>query len=207
MYSSFKYFILILAMYFVSLEGIAQSSMTNKNLEKVTFGAGCFWCTEAVFARVNGVSKAISGYSGGTEDKPSYEMISTGKTRYAEVTQITYDPEVVSFQTLLKVFWETHDPTTLNRQGADVGPQYRSVIFYHSEEQRKIAEELKNDLTEAKVWDDPIVTEITPFTNFYEAESYHQDFYENNPNYGYCRVVITPKIKKFENVFGDQIIK
>lgn len=207
MYSGFKYFTLILAMYFISLEGIAQSSMTNKNLEKVTFGAGCFWCTEAVFARVNGVSKAVSGYSGGTEDNPSYEMISTGKTRYAEVTQITYDPEVVSFQTLLKVFWETHDPTTLNRQGADVGPQYRSVIFYHSEEQRKIAEELKSDLTEAKVWNDPIVTEINPFTNFYEAESYHQDFYENNPNYGYCRVVITPKIKKFENVFGDQIIK
>lgn len=181
--------------------------MSNKKLEKVTFGAGCFWCTEAVFARVNGVSQAISGYAGGTEKNPTYEMISTGKTRYAEVTQITYDPSVVSFETLLKIFFETHDPTTLNRQGADVGPQYRSVIFYHNEEQREISERIKKDLDEAKIWNDPIVTEITAFTNFYEAEDYHQDFYENNPNYGYCRVVITPKIKKFENVFGDQLKK
>jgi peptide-methionine (S)-S-oxide reductase len=193
--------------FFLASAGFSQSDMSNNKLEKVTFGAGCFWCTEAVFERVNGVSQTISGYSGGTESNPTYEMISTGKTRYAEVTQITYDPSVVSFETLLKIFFETHDPTTLNRQGADVGPQYRSVIFYHNEEQREISEKIKKDLDSAKIWDDPIVTEITAFTNFYEAEDYHQDFYENNPNYGYCRVVITPKIKKFENVFADQLKK
>ncbi len=172
-------------------------------MEKATFGAGCFWCTEAVFTRVNGVAKAVSGYSGGLEKNPTYDMISTGSTNYAEVTQITYDPEIVSFQTLLKIFWETHDPTTLNRQGADVGPQYRSVIYYHNDGQKRIAEGIKQDLEKAKIWDDPIVTEITAFANFYKAEDYHQDFYENNPDYGYCRAVITPKIKKFENVFGD----
>ena len=203
----FKYFILTLFAFYATVEGFTQSEMTNNQLEQATFGAGCFWCTEAVFTRVNGVTKAISGYSGGVEKNPTYEMISTGSTRYAEVTQVTYDPEIVSYLTLLKIFWETHDPTTLNRQGADVGPQYRSVIFYHNEEQRKLAEEYKQKLDKSKIWDDKIVTEIAPYTNFYEAEDYHQDFYENNPNYGYCRVVITPKIEKFENVFSDQLKK
>jgi peptide-methionine (S)-S-oxide reductase len=203
----YKSFILTLFVFIASVEGFTQAEMTNKNLEKATFGAGCFWCTEAVFTRVNGVTNAISGYSGGVEKNPTYEMITTGSTRYAEVTQITYDPEIVSYQTLLEVFWKTHDPTTLNRQGADVGPQYRSIIFYHNEEQRNIAEEYKQKLDQAEIWDDKIVTEIEAYTNFYEAEDYHQDFYENNPNYGYCRVVITPKIEKFENVFGDQLKK
>lgn len=185
----------------------SQTDMSKKNLEKVTFGAGCFWCTEAVFTRVNGVISAVSGYAGGEEKNPTYELISTGKTRYAEVTQITYDPGMVSYQMLLKIFWDTHDPTTLNRQGADVGPQYRSVIFYHNDEQREIAEKYKQDLDNAGIWDNPIVTEIAPLVNFYEAEDYHQDFYENNPNYGYCRVVITPKIQKFEKIYNAQLKK
>jgi peptide-methionine (S)-S-oxide reductase len=206
MINRLKYFIAITAVS-LALIANAQSDMKSNKLEKATFGSGCFWCTEAVFDRVNGVTNAVSGYAGGTEKNPTYEMISTGRTRYAEVTQITYDPDVVSFETLLKIFWETHDPTTLNRQGADVGPQYRSVIFYHNDEQKRLAEKYKTELDEAKIWKDPIVTEITAYTNFYEAEKYHQDFYENNPNYGYCRVVITPKIEKFENVFAGQLKK
>jgi peptide-methionine (S)-S-oxide reductase len=206
MYFNLKYIIAILAIG-LGLIVNAQPDMKSKNLEKATFGAGCFWCTEAVFTRVNGVTEAISGYSGGTEKNPTYEMISTGRTSYAEVTQITYDPEIVSFETLLKVFWETHDPTTLNRQGADVGPQYRSVVFYHNEEQKILSEKFKEKLNKAKIWNDPVVTEIAPYKNFYEAEDYHQDFYENNPNYGYCRIVIAPKIKKFENVFADELKK
>ena len=181
--------------------------LTQTKMEKATFGSGCFWCSEAIFTRVNGVSDATPGYSGGTEKNPTYELICTGKTQYAEVTQVTFDPDVVSYEMLLKIFFETHDPTTLNRQGADVGPQYRSVIFYHSEEQKKIAEQIKSDLDNAGIWKSPIVTEISPLSNFYVAEDYHLDFYENNPNYGYCNFVITPKIKKFENVFGAYLKK
>lgn len=179
--------------------------MENIKYETATFGSGCFWCTEAIFERVDGVIDVISGYAGGLEPNPSYELVCSGTTRYAEVTQITYNPEIVSFQTLLKIFWETHDPTTLNRQGADVGPQYRSVIFYHNQEQKEIAEHLKNELNKAEIWDKPIVTEITPVSNFYKAENYHQNFYENNPSNSYCNFVITPKVKKFEKVFSDQL--
>lgn len=182
---------------------ISQEKMDNKKYEITTFGSGCFWCTEAIFERVDGVIDAVSGYAGGLEPNPSYELICTGTTRYAEVTQLTYDPEIVSFEMLLKIFWETHDPTTLNRQGADVGPQYRSVIFYHNQEQKEIAEKLKRELNEAKIWDKPIVTEITPVSNYYKAENYHQNFYENNPSNSYCNFVITPKVKKFEKVFSD----
>lgn len=198
----------ILLLIFVFLSGsrlMSQGKMENIKYETATFGSGCFWCTEAIFERVDGVIDVVSGYAGGLEPNPSYELVCTGTTRYAEVTQITYNPEVVSFQTLLKIFWETHDPTTLNRQGADVGPQYRSVIFYHNQEQKEIAERLKNELNKAKIWDKPIVTEITPVSNFYKAENYHQNFYENNPSNSYCNFVITPKVKKFEKVFSDQL--
>ena len=186
---------------------IPQTVKTQNEMEKATFGSGCFWCSEAIFARVEGVVDAVPGYSGGTEPNPTYEMVCSGTTRYAEVTQVTYDPEIVSYEDLLKIFFETHDPTTLNRQGADVGPQYRSVIFYHSPEQREKALEIKEKLNEAGIWKSPVVTEITAFDKFYKAEDYHNDFYENNPNYGYCRVVITPKIEKFEKVFKQYLKK
>jgi peptide-methionine (S)-S-oxide reductase len=180
---------------------------SNAGLEKATFGSGCFWCTEAVFERVNGVKDVVSGYAGGTKENPTYEQVCTGKTGHAEVTQITYDPSVISYDELLQVFWKTHDPTTLNRQGNDVGTQYRSVIFYHDEEQKIKAEKYKEELNKSGAWKDPVVTEIAPLTKFYKAESYHQDYYEKNPNQGYCAFVIGPKIEKFEKVFKDKLKK
>jgi peptide-methionine (S)-S-oxide reductase len=179
----------------------------NPNLEVATFGSGCFWCSEAIFERVKGVESVISGYSGGTVKNPTYDEVCTGKTGYAEVTQITFDPKVVSYDELLEIFWKTHDPTTLNRQGNDVGTQYRSVIFYHNDEQKQKAEYYKNKLTEEKIWEKPIVTEITRFEKFYPAEDYHQEYYDNNPNQGYCAYVITPKVEKFEKIFKDKLKK
>jgi peptide-methionine (S)-S-oxide reductase len=177
------------------------------NLQKATFGSGCFWCTEAIFERLKGVKSVVSGYSGGKVENPTYEEVCTGTTGHAEVTQITYDPEIISFDELLEVFWKTHDPTTLNRQGNDVGPQYRSVIFYHNDEQKKLAEKYKEALDKSGAWEKPIVTEISPFTKFYPAEDYHQEYYENNPNQGYCAFVIAPKVEKFEKVFKDKLKK
>ena len=177
------------------------------SLQVATFGSGCFWCTEAIFERVNGVVKVESGYSGGTVENPTYQEVCTGTTGHAEVTQITYDPSVISFDELLEIFWKTHDPTTLNKQGNDVGTQYRSVIFYHNEEQKELAEKYKSELDKSGAWDNPIVTEISPFTNFYPAEGYHQDYYENNPNQGYCAFVIAPKVEKFEKVFKNKLKK
>lgn len=179
----------------------------NKNLETATFGSGCFWCTEAIFERVNGVVLVVSGYSGGTVANPSYEQVCTGKTGHAECTQITFDPAVISYDELLEIFWKMHDPTTLNRQGNDVGTQYRSVIFYHNDDQKQKAEFYKNKLTEEKIWDKPIVTEITKFEKFYPAEDYHQEYFDNNPNQGYCAYVITPKVEKFEKIFKDKLKK
>lgn len=170
-----------------------------------TFGSGCFWCTEAIFELVNGVVKVESGYSGGTVPNPTYEAVCSGLTGHAEVVQIFYDSQKVTYPQLLEIFWKTHDPTTLNRQGADVGTQYRSVIFYHNNEQKKLAKEYKEKLNEAKVWDDPIVTEITQFKKFYKAEDYHQNYYDKNPYQGYCSFVITPKIEKFKKVFSDKL--
>ena len=175
------------------------------NLQKATFGSGCFWCTEAVFERLNGVYKVVSGYAGGAVENPTYEEVCTGKTGHAEVTQITYDPKVITYDELLEVFWKTHDPTTLNRQGNDVGTQYRSVIFYHNEEQRQLAEKYKEELNKSGAWDKPLVTEISPLTNFFSAEGYHQNYYENNPSQGYCAFVIAPKVEKFEKVFKDKL--
>ncbi|HVO73252.1 MAG TPA: peptide-methionine (S)-S-oxide reductase MsrA, partial [Ignavibacteriaceae bacterium] len=179
----------------------------DKNLETATFGEGCFWCSEAIFERVEGVKSVTSGYAGGTVANPSYQQVCTGTTGHAEVIQLTFDPKVISYDELLKIFWKTHDPTTLNRQGADEGTQYRSVIFYHNEEQKKKAERYKEELNKAGIWRDPIVTQIVPYTNFYSAEDYHQEYYANNPNQGYCNLVITPKVEKFEKVFKDKLKK
>ena len=178
---------------------------TTTKLDTATFGSGCFWCTEAIYERVKGVHKVISGYSGGATENPSYEQVCTGKTGHAEVCQIMFDPSVVSFADLLKIFWKTHDPTTLNRQGADAGTQYRSVIFYHSEEQKKVAEHYKSELDKSGAWENPIVTEISPFTKFYLAEAYHQNYFANNPTQGYCSYVIAPKVEKFEKVFKEKL--
>ena len=177
------------------------------NLEKATFGSGCFWCTEAIFENLKGVHSVVSGYAGGNVLNPTYEEVCTGTTGHAEVTQITYDPSVISYDELLEVFWKTHDPTTLNRQGNDVGPQYRSVIFYHDDEQKQLAEKYKAELDKSGAWDNPIVTEISPLTNYFPAEKYHQDYYNNNPNQGYCAFVIAPKLEKFRKVFKDKLKK
>jgi len=184
-----------------------DNNMTDKNYEFATFGAGCFWCVEAVFERLDGVRSVVSGYEGGSVDDPTYEEVCTGETGHAEVCRIEYDPSVITFTELLEVFWKTHDPTTLNRQGADVGTQYRSVIFYHNDEQKKLAEEYKKKLDESGAFDKPIVTEISPTVYFFEAEKYHQNYFENNPGQGYCSFVIAPKIRKFEGVFKNKLKK
>ncbi len=178
---------------------------TNVTLDTATFGAGCFWCVEAIFQNLKGVYTVESGYSGGTVKDPTYEQVCTGTTGHAEVARITYDPNEISFETLLNVFFRTHDPTTLNQQGADVGTQYRSAIFYENESQKETAEKVKAEVEAAGVWDDPIVTEISPLTNYYKAEDYHQNYYNNNPNKGYCSAVIYPKLKKFYKEFPDLI--
>jgi peptide-methionine (S)-S-oxide reductase len=183
-----------------------EATPTNKT-ELATFGAGCFWCVEAVFQRLDGVVSVESGYSGGDVDNPTYKQVCSGTTGHAEVCQIKYDPSKISFEELLKVFFQTHDPTTLNRQGNDYGTQYRSAIFYHDDEQKRAAEAAKKALDEAGVWSDPIVTEITRFERFYKAEDYHQNYFNSNPNQPYCSVIIRPKVKKFEKVFKDKLKK
>lgn len=180
---------------------------TNKKMDTATFGNGCFWCTEAVFQQLEGVEKVESGYSGGHVENPSYEEVCTKTTGHAEVLRIVYDPAKISFDELLEVFWQTHDPTTLNRQGNDEGPQYRSVIFYHNEEQKQKAEKYKAELDKAGAFDAPIVTAIEPLTNYYPAEAYHQNYYKNNPNQGYCYFVIKPKVEKFKKVFANKLKK
>jgi peptide-methionine (S)-S-oxide reductase len=173
--------------------------------EVATFAAGCFWCTEAVFQRLRGVIKIESGYSGGSVPNPTYEAVCTGRTGHAECTKITFDPTIISFKELLEVFWKTHDPTTLNRQGNDSGTQYRSAIFYHNQEQKLLAEKYKHELDSAKIWDNPIVTEISEFNKFYKAEDYHQNYYNRNSNQPYCTFVIIPKLEKFKKVFADKL--
>lgn len=181
--------------------------MKTDQYKIATFGSGCFWCSEAVFQRLKGVIKVESGYSGGRRENPSYEQVCSGATGHAEVVQVTYDPEIISFEELLEVFWKTHDPTTLNRQGADVGTQYRSVIFYYDDEQKNLAEKYKRKLDEAGIYENPIVTEISPLINFYKAEEYHQDYYNNNSSQPYCSFVITPKLEKFKKVFKEKLIE
>ncbi len=174
-------------------------------LQTATFGGGCFWCTEAVFQQLRGVHSVTSGYSGGPEKNPTYRQVCSGTTGHAEVIQLTYDPQVVSYDELLEVFWKTHDPTTPNQQGNDIGPQYRSVVFHHNDEQRRLAEHYKQELDASGAFRAPIVTEISPFTEFYPAEDYHQRYYELNPDQTYCRFVIGPKVEKFQKVFQDKL--
>lgn len=178
--------------------------MEEKKLELATFGGGCFWCTEAVFQEVKGVKKIVSGYTGGTAPgKPTYREVCSGLTGHAEVVQITFDPTIISFEDLVVIFMTTHDPTTLNRQGGDVGTQYRSVIYYHNEVQKKIAETVIKDIQ--SYYDNPIVTEISPIGIFYEAEDYHQNYYANNQTQGYCSYVITPKLSKLRKLHADKL--
>ncbi|MCZ7357735.1 MAG: peptide-methionine (S)-S-oxide reductase MsrA [Candidatus Methanoperedens sp.] len=176
--------------------------MHQRNISEIaTLAGGCFWCLEAIFNELRGVEKVVSGFSGGSAPNPSYSEVCTGTTGHAEAVQITFDPQIISFRELLEVFFTIHDPTTMNRQGADIGTQYRSVIFYHSSEQEKVAREVIAEVEAAKIWDAPIVTELTPFKSFYTAEEYHQDYLEHNPDQPYCRIVIAPKVAKFRKQF------
>ncbi len=177
----------------------------DDKLEVATFASGCFWCTEAVFETVKGVDKVVSGYTGGTVKNPSYSEVSSGRTGHAEACQIWFDPSQITYEELLEIFWHTHDPTTLNRQGNDVGTQYRSAIFYHSGEQKQAALKSKEEMDASGTFSDPIVTEIVPFETFYVAEDYHQDYFENNPGQPYCTVVVKPKVEKFKAHYQDKL--
>lgn len=199
-----KFSFLILVSLFLSLTLLGRNDMKDK-FEIATFGGGCFWCSEAFFDRVNGVHKVESGYSGGDVSKPDYKMVTSGATGHAEVVQVTFDPEKVTYLELLEIFFKTHDPTTLNRQGADVGTQYRSIVLYHNEQQEILTQQAIQQLNSEDIWSDPIVTQVVPFEIFYKAEAYHQEYYDNNPNQGYCRMVITPKMEKFEKVFSEKL--
>lgn len=183
------------------------SKIKNMHTETITLGNGCFWCTEAIFQQVNGVIKVTSGYSGGHIENPTYEEVCEKTTGHAEVLQVEFDTSVVTVDEILEIFWQTHDPTTLNRQGNDVGPQYRSVVFYHNENQKQRAEFFKKKLDESGAFNNPIVTAIEPYKNFYVAENYHQDYYNRNGNQPYCYFVIRPKLEKFEKVFKDKLKK
>ena len=184
-----------------------KNSPKNPNLENITLAGGCYWCVEAVYENLNGVQSAVSGFAGGKANNPTYEDVCTGTTGAAEAVQITYDKTVTNLTEILKVFFTVHDPTTLNRQGADVGTQYRSVIFYKNEEQKQTAQNIINALNQSKAYNSPIVTAVEPFTKFYKAEDYHQNYYQNNKNQPYCQMVIQPKIEKFEKVFKDKLKK
>jgi peptide-methionine (S)-S-oxide reductase len=202
---------------FLSIALISCAQKPNKMTEKTsnpaftgktdtaTFGEGCFWCTEAFFQRLKGVVSVTSGYGGGFVENPTYEQVCDHSTGHIELARIVYDPSQISFDELLEVFWKTHDPTTMDRQGNDAGPQYKSIIFYHTAEQKEKAEKYKAALDKSGAWDKPIVTEIAAFKNFYPAENYHQNYYNDNQNQGYCRYVIQPKLEKFEKIFKDKL--
>lgn len=201
----------------ISINACAQSQKKESNKQKpqiksssmgtetITFGSGCFWCTEAIFQQVKGVEKVVSGYSGGHVVNPTYEQVCEKNTGHAEVCQLTFDPSQVSVDELLEIFWQTHDPTTLNQQGNDVGPQYRSVVFYHNEMQKQRAEFFLTELSKSGAYEKPIVTTIEPYKNFYKAENYHQDYYKQNGSQPYCYFVIRPKVEKFEKAFKDKM--
>jgi peptide-methionine (S)-S-oxide reductase len=203
--------IIFVAIFAMALQACGQKSvkekkqMENSNLELATFGAGCFWCVEAIFQRVDGVEKVVSGYAGGHVKNPSYKEVCNGTTGHAEVCQLSFDPNEVSYDELLEIFWQTHDPTTLNRQGNDVGTQYRSVVFYHNETQKELAQKYKLELDKAGIYNDPIVTEIAPFDKMYVAENYHQNYFNENGSQPYCSFVIQPKVDKFKKVFKDKL--
>jgi peptide-methionine (S)-S-oxide reductase len=184
---------------------ISEETTNMPKTQLATFGGGCFWCTEAVFQQLKGVEKVVSGYSGGHVENPTYEQVCNKDTGHAEVIQITYDPSQITFPELLEVHFKTHDPTTLNRQGNDAGPQYRSAVFYHDDEQKQAAEYYKEKLDKSGAFSSPIVTEITQFTNFYAAEDYHQNYFNDNPYQGYCAAIIRPKVEKFREVFADKL--
>ncbi len=190
---------------------IPQLPMTKLEIpegqEVILLGGGCFWCTEAVFQRLEGVRQVVSGYAGGMVENPTYRQICTGTTGHAEVIQVFFDPGKINLETLLEIFWATHDPTTLNRQGADVGPQYRSAIFYWKESQKEVAKKMKAELNQSGIFDSPIVTEITAFTNFYPAENYHQDYYNQNGMQPYCQFVVRPKVEKLRKYFAEKLKK
>jgi peptide-methionine (S)-S-oxide reductase len=183
----------------------AANTSTVQKVDTATFGNGCFWCTEAVFQQLEGVLKATSGYTGGHVKNPTYKEVCSGETGHAEALQIVYDPAKITFDDLLEVFWQTHDPTTLNRQGNDVGTQYRSAVFYHNEEQKSKAEKYKAELTKSGAWENPVVTEIVPAQLFYKAEDYHQNYYNENGSQPYCYFVVRPKVEKFRKVFKDKL--
>ncbi len=174
-------------------------------MEIATLAGGCFWCTEAVFKELKGVEKVEPGYAGGTVPNPTYEQVCTGRTGHAEAVQATFDPAIISYEELLKIFFTVHDPTTLNRQGADVGTQYRSAIFYHSDQQKSTAQQVVSEVTAAKLWNAPIVTQIEPFQAFYRAENYHLDYFKNNPRQPYCQMVIAPKVRKFREHYMEKL--
>ena len=204
----------ILLYLFISFSACAQNNTNSKpnkinmtNIETITLGSGCFWCTEAFFQRLKGVVKVTSGYSGGFVDNPTYEQVCDKNTGHAEVCQVLFDTTKISLDEILSVFWKTHDPTTLNQQGNDIGPQYRSVVFFHNKHQEDLAKKYINELNAAKAWPNPVVTTVEAFEKFYAAENYHQNYYNNNKNQGYCRYVIGPKLEKFEKVFADKLIK
>ncbi len=190
-----------------SKSGKSEKKMDDSKLETATFGAGCYWCVEAVFQRLDGVESVVSGFMGGHVENPSYEAVCSGKTGHAEVCQIKYDPSKITFTELLEVFWKTHDPTTLNRQGADEGTQYRSAVFYHNDKQKELAEKYKKKLDASGAFRAKIVTEISKADTFYSAKKYHQNFFNDNPNHGYCKRIIQPKIDKFKKVFADRLKK
>lgn len=198
--------IILLGVVFTTLSCQSQNNQKDmENKEVAIFGAGCFWCVEAVFTELKGVESVIPGYTGGDTKNPTYKEICTGTTNHAEVAKIEFDPTVISFDELLEVFWKTHDPTTLNRQGADVGTQYRSVVYYTTASQKEKVERYKKALNESKAWANPVITEITELGTFYPAEDYHNDYYKNNPDQGYCRVVIQPKVDKFKKAFSEKL--
>jgi peptide-methionine (S)-S-oxide reductase len=188
-----------------SANNVSLPMENTTNLEIATFGGGCFWCTEAIFQQLIGVEIVESGYAGGHVENPTYEQVCAGNTGHAEVIQIKYDPKKITYTALLEVFFMTHDPTTLNRQGNDVGTQYRSVVFYHNAEQEKAVREIKQKLTEEGIYEKPIVTEISSIYNYFPAEKYHQNYYNRNTEQGYCNFVITPKLEKFKKVFADKL--
>lgn len=198
---------ILLLVLIISNFSFGQKKTASTNLETITLGGGCYWCVEAVYENLNGVTSVVSGFSGGTIANPTYEQVCTGRTGAAEVVQITFDKEVTNLDEIFKVFFTVHDPTTLNRQGADEGTQYRSVIFYKNEEQKNAAKSIIADLNKAKVYNNPIVTAVEPYKAFYKAEDYHQNYYANNKNKSYCQMVIQPKIEKFEKVFKDKLKK
>ncbi len=184
-----------------------KTTNTGVAQEEITFGGGCFWCTEAIFQEVRGVQKVESGYAGGSVINPTYEDVCSGRTGHAEVVRIVFNPEVISLEKILQIFFATHDPTTPNRQGADIGTQYRSIIFYNNKQQKAVIDKVIAELKKLKAYKDPVVTEVVPFASFYRAEDYHQNYFQQNPQQSYCRIIINPKLEKFRKVFRDNLKK